>query len=157
MKKDQEQKNSCETPFLPSRLLSLPVAVAAGHTPFSEATTDMGKGCQGCQEDTEVPLCHSFLMLFLCSIVGSPRAAEIIHCAMGLLSEVPPAWLSGSAVHYSGSFGASWNCLEPAVSSTGQPLASPQPHLQPIFCCCCPEISLRHCRYKQSSQHLSSF
>lgn len=148
VKKDQDQDNSCETPFLHSSLLSLPIAVTTGHTPFSEATTNMGKGCQSL-----LPPCPSFLMLFLCSYVGSPWATEIIHCAMDLLPEVPPTCLSGSAVHNSGPLGASWNCLESAV----QPLASPQPHLQPIFCCCCTEMCLRHCRYKESSQDLSSF
>lgn len=65
---------------------------------------------------TEVPLCHSFFVLSLSSSVGSPWATEIIHCAMDLFPEVPPAWLSGSAVHCSRLFGASWKCLEPAGS-----------------------------------------
>lgn len=96
VKKGQEQENSCETPFLHSRLLSLLIAVATGHIPFSEATTNMGKGHQGCQEDrgSSLPLLLRAFPLLQCGVSMGHRDYPLCHGPLPRSATTLAEWLS---------------------------------------------------------------
>lgn len=85
-------------------------------------------GCRGISAPPWSTAFSSFSDLGVCTAV-SLFFFPLLHpvqCFLPFLkhvfTEVPPVWLTGSPVSCGGSAGASWNRLEPVVSSQRQPL-----------------------------------